>query len=450
MRRRGHVRRSSPLGGRHEPGPDPLAQLPGRHPGEGDDQQAVERHPSGDVAGHQGGDGEGLARPGARLEQRDAGRQRPADVEGKGRAGDDAGGSHPLSTVSRSSSRPRGAGRRRPNRVVLGHRPAVARLVRPWRLGEQPLEGRHLAETSRCSGSLSSFADFVGRCPTRRSQPPPGPRCRAGRLGPRRRGLARTGGAARASPPVEVEQRLQLRRGHLAGARQSRSERRDRRRADRAPRRAPWRPRPIVTALERPLRTAARDGEEPQPGDAAAGSGRARVGDGRATMSPRTPGTVPIERVPSGNDSAARRASRARRRRPDGCDATPRSSPLIDVGERSRPSAPGGRSAPGPLGGDARSRSAPASRASSIRSPTLPTLEGVELDRQGVVDVARERRRRPTPRRCAEERPHRVPQEALEPVELDRVRVERFGQRAGEEGPACRPRRVAAPARRRG
>ena len=69
-------------------GPDqllahPFAQLLARSPTERDHQELVERDALlGDVAGHQGGDGEGLAGAGARLEQGGAGRQRPGQVEG--------------------------------------------------------------------------------------------------------------------------------------------------------------------------------------------------------------------------------------------------------------------------------------------------------------------------------------------------------------------------------
>ena len=85
VRRRG-------LAGRHpeeallradQPLPNPVAQLAGGHAGEGDDEQLVEGDAAGDVAGGEGGDGEGLARPGAGFEDgHSRGRQRPAHVEG--------------------------------------------------------------------------------------------------------------------------------------------------------------------------------------------------------------------------------------------------------------------------------------------------------------------------------------------------------------------------------
>ena len=80
------------LAGRHpeeallradQPLPNPVAQLAGGHAGEGDDEQLVEGDAAGDVAGGEGGDGEGLARPGAGFEDgHSRGRQRPAHVEG--------------------------------------------------------------------------------------------------------------------------------------------------------------------------------------------------------------------------------------------------------------------------------------------------------------------------------------------------------------------------------
>ncbi len=89
-----------PVEGADQPLPHAFAELPRRHARERDDQELVDRVALlRDVARRQGGDGEGLARAGARLEQRHAARQRPADVEGlwvRGRA-------HRLRTVSCSS-----------------------------------------------------------------------------------------------------------------------------------------------------------------------------------------------------------------------------------------------------------------------------------------------------------------------------------------------------------
>ena len=58
--------------GAHQPLPHPVPQLAGGHAGERHHQQLVERGAVGHVAGGEGGDGEGLARPGAGLEDGDA------------------------------------------------------------------------------------------------------------------------------------------------------------------------------------------------------------------------------------------------------------------------------------------------------------------------------------------------------------------------------------------
>ena len=58
--------------GAHQPLPHPVPQLAGGHTGKRHHQQLVERSAVGHVAGGEGGDGEGLARPGAGLEDGDA------------------------------------------------------------------------------------------------------------------------------------------------------------------------------------------------------------------------------------------------------------------------------------------------------------------------------------------------------------------------------------------
>ena len=69
--------------GLHQLGPDPLAQLLAGRPAERHHQHLLQPGLTlGDVAGDQRADGPGLAGAGARLEQRGAGGQRAADVEG--------------------------------------------------------------------------------------------------------------------------------------------------------------------------------------------------------------------------------------------------------------------------------------------------------------------------------------------------------------------------------
>ncbi len=85
------------LGGLQQSLSHPLAQLARRHAGEGHDQQAVECQPVGHVAGGQGGDREGLARSGARLQQGHPRRERPAELERLGRP---RAGSHRSTTSS--------------------------------------------------------------------------------------------------------------------------------------------------------------------------------------------------------------------------------------------------------------------------------------------------------------------------------------------------------------
>ncbi len=77
------VAAEEPLG-LDELGAHPLPQLLARGAAEGDDEHLVEPgHPLGDVAGHEGADGPGLAGAGAGLEQRGAdARERGRDVEG--------------------------------------------------------------------------------------------------------------------------------------------------------------------------------------------------------------------------------------------------------------------------------------------------------------------------------------------------------------------------------
>ncbi len=80
---------------------DAVAQLAGRHARERHEQDLVKRRALGDVARGERGDGERLAGPRARLEHRDAGRQRSPEVKRRGSA-DAAHRSITSSTASRS------------------------------------------------------------------------------------------------------------------------------------------------------------------------------------------------------------------------------------------------------------------------------------------------------------------------------------------------------------
>ena len=103
-------RRETPLD-LDQPLAHPVAQLPGRDPGEGDQENAVELEPLGDVAGGEGSDRVRLAGPGARLEHRDPLRQRPADVEL-------SRGAHRALTSSRESRGSHSRRASRPSREV--------------------------------------------------------------------------------------------------------------------------------------------------------------------------------------------------------------------------------------------------------------------------------------------------------------------------------------------
>ena len=82
--------------------PDPVAELAGRHPGERDQKQPVERRALGDVAGGERGDRVRLTGAGARLEHGHARRERAAQVE----LGVRLDGPHRSLTAS-TASRPR-------------------------------------------------------------------------------------------------------------------------------------------------------------------------------------------------------------------------------------------------------------------------------------------------------------------------------------------------------
>ena len=93
--------RARPCSARHEALAHALAQLAGRHPREGHEQELLERRALGDVARGERGDRERLAGAGARLEHGDAGRQRAADVE---RPDVGRGAGHRSTTSSQASA----------------------------------------------------------------------------------------------------------------------------------------------------------------------------------------------------------------------------------------------------------------------------------------------------------------------------------------------------------
>ncbi len=157
--------------GLHELGADPLAQLLARGAAEGDDQHLLERGDAlGDVPRDQGADGPGLAGAGAGLEQRRAGRQRVADVEGRGVAHRGPTFSAPPSSgsQSRTASWPSRCG-------SAFHCSSVRGGV------EQALDGRALAVHLDVRGvgvlALDAVAARSGRSPTASWPPRPGSRC---------------------------------------------------------------------------------------------------------------------------------------------------------------------------------------------------------------------------------------------------------------------------------
>ncbi len=89
------------VAGRAEAVADPGAELPGGGPGEGDDEEPLEGVALGHEPGRQGGDGVGLPRAGARLEEGGARGERAVELEGGVElAGDRRLGDHRSSTRS--------------------------------------------------------------------------------------------------------------------------------------------------------------------------------------------------------------------------------------------------------------------------------------------------------------------------------------------------------------
>ena len=151
-RHTGERARESELGA-DEPIAYPLTQLARRHPREGDDEKPLTRDAFGDQPCDQRGDRVRLPRPRARLEQRHASWQRPAQVEL----------AHPARRAHRSISSSRA---RSPSQSRRAYRPA-----RDGSSGSQPspcsssrgrcsnnsATVRVPPSTRRCSGSTSSL-----------------------------------------------------------------------------------------------------------------------------------------------------------------------------------------------------------------------------------------------------------------------------------------------------
>ena len=184
-----------PVEGADEPLAHAFAQLAGRHPGEGDDQQAVDGQDAlGDVAGGQGGDGEGLARAGAGLQQRHAARQLAADVEGlRGRTGCTGRSSvdhllarqqpvpEPARVDARTAWLSDGSQRGLVARRRTRQRDSISSKVRP------------LAQDQRVLGVLVLLVEVVAPTPTSPAAASGSPAGRRPRLGPggRRLGVER-------------------------------------------------------------------------------------------------------------------------------------------------------------------------------------------------------------------------------------------------------------------
>ena len=177
-----------PALGAHESLAHAVAQLAGRHPGERDQQQLVERRALRDVAGGERGDGERLAGARARLEHRDPGGERAADVE------------RPVAARLAGARSPRGRG---------AHPRAGGRSGRSgWSRGRRrirpasPARREARRTRSRLRGLAGARADGPPsrssmRTPKRRG-PPPRRSCRWPRRR-RRRTRRRPSAAARAS-----------------------------------------------------------------------------------------------------------------------------------------------------------------------------------------------------------------------------------------------------------
>ena len=145
-------RARQPALGRDEPLAHAVAQLAGRHPREGDEQQVLEPDALGDVAGRERGDRVRLAGAGAGLEDGHAGRQRAADVEA----------AHRISVRSCATRPPHSRFASWPKRVCS---PGSQRSSSRGVLGEQLGEAAHAAEREHVVGLLVLLVEAPLRLP---------------------------------------------------------------------------------------------------------------------------------------------------------------------------------------------------------------------------------------------------------------------------------------------
>ena len=423
----------------HEPLAHALAQLPGRHAREGDEQQLVERRALGHVARRQGGDRVRLAGAGARLQHGHAGRERAAR---RRTAGPSRRPAHRSSISSWASSPSHMRRARRPTRVRLRDLPALA-LPRPARGGSASSSSRLRTppSTSWCSGSLSSLSQFHSDAHAFRAAATgsrPGGGCLGvggGRLAVERKRLPHP-------TVVEVEERREVPERSLAAAR------RRRRRAARS-----GRPATAASPGARPIVAAAngRSGWAAVNASSRTHAATRCLAESREkvtvrTTSPATPGHGPASAI-------GRRRGTRTSIEPGACvRLEQRLGRLDDLARRSgtRRRSPAGRGTPG--GSEPRAISAriagrpstPASRASTSRCPTPHLPEAVELDGKVVLDLL-EVVSDADPESLPQERPNRMLREADEILDLDQL-----GRSSAATARTGRPRapRAARPSAR--
>ena len=422
----GGGRVGQPALGRHQPLADPLAQLVGGLPAEGDQHQLGQLGPAlGQVAGGQRGDGEGLAGAGAGLQHGGAGRQRHRRRRTARRLVA-VTASHSRTTSSASSSGDHRASASVPNRV--GSPPARSgrrRAAPPARRPGPTPAGARRRPRSATAPTVQVADGLRGRV---RGVRPAGPGPRVGVPGHRgqRQRLAQPG----------VPQRHQLGQQRPG-------------------------PRPASTGPSRacvdPCRAAAADGDRhprprrrsrsaraagPRPGSAAwgpAGSTRPAAGSARRRRGTARRGCRP---------AAARRAARRPRRRPAAARRGPAAAAATSGSTSSSrpvssasPSAPGGSSPRRHSACRQRSRSWPASRSRSSRSPIAHVGQPVQLDRQRVGRLLGAGRTTGSPTRCRRNPLHRVLEEAHQLVQPDGRRPRPGPGPAGRAGTRRRPLR---------
>ena len=386
----------------HQPLAHAVAQLAGRHPREGDQQQLVQRHALGDVARRQRRDRVRLAGPGARLEHRDARRQRAADVE---RA------AHWSFTASTRSSPPHSRRAYWPKRVAS---PGIPLLVVARRRLEQRRE-REPPPRTRARARARGPPSGSGRTPTRPRALPP--------AHVRRRRAA--GQRQRLAHPAVVEIQRAPRSCSSAASTRRRGIARDRdRRLLRSRLRAPDRHR------RRTRRSRTAPAAAPTPPSRWRGL-TLRVGD-RRQQRPRTPGTVPVSRRPSRPRPSRRRTPAPPRAiSPRACPAISSTSCQISS-TTGRPSCPGGsvpRAISARIAGAAVRTGHQRVRAAARRRPSARARRARPAARRSISSrVVADA----DPQPLAQERAHRVLDEAHE-LRRARPAPGRAGQRPAQE-----------------